>query len=138
MKAEMPARFPNVNICDFGPIGDGSVHFNLIPAKDDPRLADAAFEAALRELVSSVCVEEFQGTFSAEHVVGRKNQNVYDRYTPAEIRRLAAPRRGSSDRSLCEVAESETRCNQRQEHQNEALNGEPLDQTSSAVKDGAV
>lgn len=49
-----------------------------------------AFEPALRELVFSVCVEDFQGSFSAEHAVGRKKQNVYDRYTPAEIRGLSA------------------------------------------------
>lgn len=90
MKADMPGRFPGVTICDFGHIGDGGVHFNLVVAKDDPRLQDEAFEAALRDWVFSVCVEDFQGSFSAEHAIGRKNQNFYDRYTSAEIRRLSA------------------------------------------------
>jgi FAD/FMN-containing dehydrogenase len=90
MKAEMPDRFPGVEICDFGHVGDGGVHFNLVVAKDDPRLAEAAFEAALREWVLSVCVEDFQGSFSAEHAIGRKNQAFYDRYTPGQIRRLSA------------------------------------------------
>ena len=89
-KTEMPDRFPGVEICDFGHVGDGGVHFNLVVAKDDPRLADGAFEAALREWVFSVCVEDFQGSFSAEHAIGRKNQAFYDRYTPAQIRRLSA------------------------------------------------
>lgn len=95
----------------FGYIGDGGVHFNLILAKDDPRLADEAFEAALRELVFSDCVKDFQGSFSAEHALGRKNQKVYDRYTAAQLRPLSAllkqtPLQDSSDRSICEAAES--------------------------------
>ena len=90
MKAEMPNHFEDVTICDFGHIGDGGVHFNLVVAKDDPRLADPDFEADLREWVFTVAVERFEGSFSAEHAIGRKNQAFYDRYTPDEIRRLAA------------------------------------------------
>ncbi|GMB83094.1 FAD-binding oxidoreductase [Shinella zoogloeoides] len=90
MKAEMPNHFEDVTICDFGHIGDGGVHFNLVVAKDDPRLADPDFEADLREWVFTVAVERFEGSFSAEHAIGRKNQTFYDRYTPDEIRRLAA------------------------------------------------
>jgi len=89
MKSEMPARFPDIEICDFGHVGDGGVHFNLVVANDDPRLADEEFEAALRAWVFSVCVEDFRGSFSAEHAIGRKNQAFYDLYTPAEIRNLA-------------------------------------------------
>jgi FAD/FMN-containing dehydrogenase len=90
MKAEMPSSFPDVTICDFGHIGDGGVHFNLVVGKDDPRLTNAAFEASLREYVFSVAVERFGGSFSAEHAIGRKNQAFYDKYTPAELRSLAS------------------------------------------------
>ncbi len=90
MKSEMPARFPGVSICDFGHIGDGGVHFNLVVARDDPRLADEGFEVALRDWVFSVCIGDFHGSFSAEHGIGRKNQGSYDRYTQDEPRRLAA------------------------------------------------
>lgn len=90
MKVEMPKHFEGVTICDFGHVGDGGVHFNLVVAKDDPRLADSAFEAALREWVFKVAVEEFDGSFSAEHAIGRKNQVFYDKYTPDEIRKLAS------------------------------------------------
>lgn len=90
MEVEMPRRFENVTICDFGHIGDGGVHFNLVVPADDPRLADVGFEVDLREWVFKVAVEDFGGSYSAEHAIGRKNQAFYDRYTPDEIRRLAA------------------------------------------------
>ena len=90
MKAEMPEHFEDVTICDFGHIGDGGVHFNLVVTKDDPRLADPDFETDLRDWVFTVAVERFGGSFSAEHAIGRKNQSFYDRYTPEKIRALAA------------------------------------------------
>ncbi|MCP8895998.1 FAD-binding oxidoreductase [Shinella daejeonensis] len=90
MKAEMPKRFADVTICDFGHIGDGGVHFNLVVACDDRRLADPGFEPGLREWVFTAAVETFGGSFSAEHAIGRKNQGFYDKYTPDEIRKLAA------------------------------------------------
>lgn len=90
MKTEMPARFPDIEICHFGHVGDGGVHFNLIVARDDPRLGDPGFEATLREWVVSVCVDDFHGSFSAEHAIGRRNQAFYDLYTSQEIRNLAA------------------------------------------------
>nr|WP_314089841.1 FAD-binding oxidoreductase [uncultured Shinella sp.] len=90
MKAEMPDHFEDVTICDFGHIGDGGVHFNLVVAKDDPRLSDPDFEADLRAWVFTVAVENFGGSFSAEHAIGRKNQAFYDQYTPEKIRELAA------------------------------------------------
>jgi FAD/FMN-containing dehydrogenase len=90
MKAAMPDHFEDVTICDFGHIGDGGVHFNLVVAKDDPRLADPDFETDLRAWVFTVAVEQFGGSFSAEHAIGRKNQAFYDRYTPDELRKLAS------------------------------------------------
>lgn len=90
MKAELPDHFEDVTICDFGHIGDGGVHFNLVVARDDPRLSDPDFEADLRDWVFTVAVEQFDGSFSAEHAIGRKNQTFYDKYTPQELRKLAA------------------------------------------------
>lgn len=90
MRVEMPGHFAGITICDFGHIGDGGVHFNLVVDKNDPRLAERGFEMALREWVFAVAVEEFGGSFSAEHAIGRKNQAFYDKYTPAEIRLLAS------------------------------------------------
>jgi FAD/FMN-containing dehydrogenase len=90
MRRELPERFAGVTICDFGHVGDGGVHFNLVVAPDDPRLEDGVFENSLRAWVCDVAVQRFGGSFSGEHAIGRKNQAFYDRYTPREIRRLAA------------------------------------------------
>jgi FAD/FMN-containing dehydrogenase len=96
MKAEMPKRFPGLTICDFGHVGDGGVHFNLVVARSDPRAGDAGFEQALRDWVFQVAVEDFGGSFSAEHAIGRRNQGMYLRYTDAELRRLAAALKAST------------------------------------------
>ncbi|MBP2237749.1 FAD/FMN-containing dehydrogenase [Sinorhizobium kostiense] len=90
MKAEMPAEFPGVTICDFGHIGDGGVHFNLVVARDSPLLTDPAFEQRLREWVFAVAVEQYGGSFSAEHAIGRRNQAYYDFYTPEKLKEMAA------------------------------------------------
>jgi FAD/FMN-containing dehydrogenase len=90
MQAELPQRFPGLTLCDFGHVGDGGVHFNLVVAKTDPRAADSGFEQSLRDWVFQVAVEDFAGSFSAEHAIGRRNQGMYERYTAAELRRLAA------------------------------------------------
>lgn len=100
MKSDIPLRFPGIEICDFGHIGDGGVHLNLVVPNDDPRLADPAFEQAVRDWVVTVCVEDFAGSFSAEHAIGRKNQAFYDRYTPADVRRLAAALKAATSPGL--------------------------------------
>ena len=84
MKADMPQAFPDVTICDFGHIGDGGVHFNLVVPKDSASASDTDFERRLRDWVFAVAVEDFNGSFSAEHAIGRKNQAYYDLYTPTE------------------------------------------------------
>ncbi|WP_075291739.1 FAD-binding oxidoreductase [Pararhizobium arenae] len=90
MKAEIPQAFPEITICDFGHIGDGGVHFNLVVPKDSAAASDPDFEKRLRDFVFSIAVEKFKGSFSAEHAVGRKNQAYYDQYTPHAVRTLAA------------------------------------------------
>lgn len=89
MKAEMPEKFPDVTVCDFGHVGDGGVHFNLVVAKDSPLLTDATFEQRLREWVFAVAVGQYGGSFSAEHAIGRRNQVFYDFYTPEKLKKMA-------------------------------------------------
>lgn len=90
MKADLSNHFSGVTVCDFGHIGDGGVHFNLVVPKDSEHWNDPTFEQRLRKFVFAVAVEEFNGSFSAEHAIGRKNQPFYNQYTPQEIKTLAA------------------------------------------------
>lgn len=89
MKADMPQAFPEVTICDFGHIGDGGVHFNLVVPKDSASASDADFERRLRDWVLAIAVTDFNGSFSAEHAIGRKNQAYYDLYTQQKIKDMA-------------------------------------------------
>ncbi len=90
MAEELPKRFPDVRICDFGHVGDGGLHFNLAIAKDDPRLNDETFIPDLRDWVVKIVVEKYHGSFSAEHAIGRSNQSFYYEYTPEKVKELAA------------------------------------------------
>ncbi len=89
MRDVLPAKFPNVTACDFGHIGDGGLHFNLVVPKNDERLRSKEFEFELRDWVYSVTVNNFGGSYSAEHAVGPKNQRYYDIYTPDSVKKLA-------------------------------------------------
>ncbi|MDW5315628.1 FAD-binding oxidoreductase [Rhizobium sp. PL01] len=89
MKADMPQAFPEVTICDFGHIGDGGVHFNLVVPKDSNSASDTDFEQRLRDWVFAMAVRDFNGSFSAEHAIGRKNQAYYDLYTQQKIKDMA-------------------------------------------------
>lgn len=90
IKSELPGRFADVAILDFGHIGDGGVHFNLVVDETRAAPVDGRFERQLRDWVYSVAVDRFGGSFSAEHGVGRKNQAYYDLYTQQKNKDLAA------------------------------------------------
>lgn len=87
MKDELPRRHPGVLICDFGHVGDGGVHFVL--AFPPESAFGTAEEPGLRDWVYRIAVEEFGGSFSAEHGIGPKNQAIHDRYTAQDLRRMA-------------------------------------------------
>jgi FAD/FMN-containing dehydrogenase len=81
-------RWPDLEVCDFGHVGDGGLHFNLVwPA----RLAQLpAREAdAIRAQVFEIVVDEFGGAFSAEHGIGPRNLAYYQRFTDTKTRALS-------------------------------------------------
>lgn len=90
MAALLADRFPQAEICDFGHIGDGGVHFNLVVPRGSDGGVDVDLATRLRTYVTEVAVEEHGGSFSAEHGLGRRNQHFYDRYTPERLKRMAA------------------------------------------------
>jgi FAD/FMN-containing dehydrogenase len=62
-------RFPGVRIFAYGHLGDGNIHFHLLPA---PGADNAAFMRQDHEIMAVVneVVRQFEGSFSAEHGVG--------------------------------------------------------------------
>lgn len=74
-------------VYDFGHLGDGGVHLNVIVPAQTP-----AFTVnALRDEVYALTVREFDGSFSAEHGIGPYNQRWYAEYTePAKLELAAA------------------------------------------------
>jgi len=89
MREELARTHPEVSVCDFGHIGDGGVHFNLVAPPGSACATDPAAEAALRARIVEVAVRDFGGSFSAEHGIGRRNQKFHDIYADPALRRLS-------------------------------------------------
>lgn len=89
MRETLEREFPGVTAADFGHVGDGGLHFNLVVERGSASAEAAAIER-MRDRVFRVAVEQFGGSFSAEHGIGRKNQALYDRYTSEHLRLIAA------------------------------------------------
>ncbi|MDH4746260.1 FAD-binding oxidoreductase [Sphingomonas sp. CBMAI 2297] len=73
---------------DFGHIGDGGLHYNLVWPRANGTPDPALLESA-RMLIFDTVVEEFGGSFSAEHGIGPRNIASYRRFVPGAVRRLA-------------------------------------------------
>ncbi len=88
MRQRLAADWPELEVCDFGHVGDGGIHFNLV-CPERERCAQAGYEETLRDTVVAHAVEGFGASFSGEHAIGRTNQRHYDRYTPDPHKTLA-------------------------------------------------
>lgn len=78
---------PGAVVCDFGHLGDGGVHLNVVVPAD---AGDTAIDA-LRDAVYALTMNEFDGSFSAEHGIGPYNQRWHAEYTePAKLELAAA------------------------------------------------
>jgi len=72
---------PGTRIYSFGHLGDGNIHFNMIePINYDGNFNDARSE--IYEIVSDL-VEEFGGSFSAEHGIGLIKKKSLHKYKSA-------------------------------------------------------
>jgi FAD/FMN-containing dehydrogenase len=86
--AEVRERWPQLIIADFGHIGDGGVHFNLVwPNAAGP--VPMGLPEAVKSHLFAIAFERFGGSFSAEHGVGPRNISSYVRFTPLAVRSLA-------------------------------------------------
>ncbi|MDB5584944.1 MAG: hypothetical protein JWR80_10120 [Bradyrhizobium sp.] len=84
----LAAEAPDLKVYDFGHVGDGGLHFNMVwPYTKGPMPAGLADHA--RALVFALVVESYGGTFSAEHGIGPRNAEWYARFTSPAERALA-------------------------------------------------
>jgi FAD/FMN-containing dehydrogenase len=91
--AAVEQRFPGANVICFGHLGDGNLHYNaFVPGRSR---SDAGARAAtdVTDLVYDI-VERYQGSFSAEHGIGRAKVAELERYKdPVEIALMHAIKR---------------------------------------------
>jgi FAD/FMN-containing dehydrogenase len=88
--AEMARLIPGVRLVPFGHVGDGNLHFNLLPPEGaDPE----AFRARKAEVLGRVfdVVESLGGSISAEHGIGRlKRDELARRKSDVEMALMRA------------------------------------------------
>ncbi|MFG1928955.1 FAD-binding oxidoreductase [Cryptosporangium sp. NPDC048952] len=83
LATKLAQAYPSVLPIELGHYGDGGLHY-ILPLPGDP-----ADEDALRRMVLDTVVHDFGGSFAAEHGIGPKNSDAYDRYVPAAVRDIA-------------------------------------------------
>ncbi len=70
---------PTSVVCDFGHVGDGGLHLNLLVSADEPSLADLRVQVRM-------CIDEIVksrgGSYSAEHGLGPLNAQRWAAETP--------------------------------------------------------
>lgn len=74
----------------FGHLGDGNLHYNVFPPDGQAASDFTAWRKQVRDVVYGL-VQQFDGSFSAEHGIGRLKPNELQRY--GDPARLAAMRR---------------------------------------------
>lgn len=75
---------PNAQACEFGHVGDGGVHFNLVMPREDTSCV-----RKFRDQVYRIVAKDFAGSISAEHGIGPHNIEYYERYVPIWKKELA-------------------------------------------------
>ena len=69
------AFMPGIRVVAFGHLGDGNIHFNISQAPGADTSAFLAQWEAMNEVVHGI-VEQFQGSISAEHGIGRLKREL--------------------------------------------------------------
>jgi FAD/FMN-containing dehydrogenase len=74
----------------FGHLGDGNLHYNVFPPKGESRDTYKAYAAQIQSCVHDL-VHRYEGSFSAEHGVGRLKTADLERYgDPAKLAAMRA------------------------------------------------
>ncbi len=93
-------EIPGVRVVAFGHMGDGNVHFNLTQPAGWPAEDFMAQWARMNRIVHDI-VEEFGGSISAEHGIGRRKKDELLLYkTPVEIELMRAVKKAIDPANL--------------------------------------
>jgi FAD/FMN-containing dehydrogenase len=88
--ALMAAHYPGATIVNFGHLGDGNLHYNVAPPIDLGAAELSNWERQVNRLIYD-SVDNFNGSFSAEHGVGTLRREEVRHYkSPVEIRLMEA------------------------------------------------
>jgi FAD/FMN-containing dehydrogenase len=69
-RADCERQFPGIRVIPYGHMGDGNIHFNLLPATGVENSAFLKQTEVIMDVVNEV-VRQLDGSFSAEHGIGR-------------------------------------------------------------------
>lgn len=95
-EAAIERSFPGSTIIVFGHLGDGSLHYNVVPAGIGKGPIAAALQADVYRVVHDV-VADHGGSISAEHGIGRLKRDELWRYRPELDHRLMRLIKGAFD-----------------------------------------
>ena len=90
-RERVEARFPGSRIIAFGHLGDGNIHFNLLPPPDAAREAWIADHGGAASAMVHDLVAQVGGSLSAEHGIGQAKLAEFARLTdPVRLAALRA------------------------------------------------
>ncbi|MGH6718940.1 MAG: FAD-binding oxidoreductase [Alphaproteobacteria bacterium] len=99
-EAAVAAAFPGARVSAFGHIGDGNIHFNVLPPLGADAVAFLANWDRANQVVEDI-VMALGGSFSAEHGIGRLRQVSLARYkAPLEIEMMARLKKAFDPRGV--------------------------------------
>ncbi len=92
--ARLRALAPDIRVNCFGHLGDGNLHYNAFPAQGRDRSEYDHLRADVKRVVHDL-VQEFDGSVSAEHGIGRLKVEDLERYQdPAKLAAMRAIKEG--------------------------------------------
>ena len=99
--AALRARFPGVQLVNFGHLGDGNLHYNVqAPGGEDGRRFLAEQEHAVNTLVFDT-VARHGGSFSAEHGIGQlKRDELAQRKSPVALQLMRSIKKAFDPQGL--------------------------------------
>ena len=93
-ETRLRTAFPDCLTLSYGHVGDGNIHMNVLPAPGTSAYERERIIASAKDLINAV-VDEFKGSISAEHGIGRLKRGEFEsRIAPTQRRVLNTIKRG--------------------------------------------